>query len=435
MKLSLQSACSLLGLVAAVFPLGALAGPYSMGLDDPLNGYDAPIPGFVGPAGVGKARLYDGLDENLQPIYQNPENYVNPLFFGWASEVISYEPSAVVGLFNDPALGLGPVTGDLADVVALGDLNLSQIAAQAPPGSITLRFDQPIKNLSGVDFVVFENAFIAQTNTGGLGIGGTFVELAYVEVSANGVDFVRFPATSLNTASVGGYGSVDPTNIHNLAGKHVNVSGNSWGTPFDLEQVGLSQMVAIRLVDIPGNGAFLDAAHRPIHDGWPTFGSGGFDLDAVGSISTPMNFTDWPQLQQLDPAQRGPADDPDGDGIPNLLEYAFATLPWAADAALANPELTLDPDGTAFTFIRDERAADLVYEFQVSDDLSGNHWTTLATATAGSPLVPMEGVQTLEISEVSATAIRGVEVVRRVTVRDREGAASKRFYRVKISRL
>lgn len=420
-------------LLAALLPTCASAGPYSAGLDDPANLHDAPVPGFVGPDGIGKARLYVGPDDNGQPVYQNPANYVNPLFFGWASGVSSYQRTDSSASFNDPALALGPVTGDSFDVVSLGDLTAAQIAVGSPSGTITLRLEKPVRNLSGADFVIFENALVSQTNTGGAGIGGVFGELAYVEVSANGVDFIRFPATSLTAAAVGGYGSIDPTNVNNLAGKHVNASGNSWGTPFDLDQLGLSQIVAIRFVDIPGNGAFKDAANRPIFDGWLTFGSGGFDLEAVGSISTKMTFAEWPQLLLLDPSQCGEADDPDGDGLPNLLEYAFACLPWAADVAAVAPGLTFGPEGADFSFNRDERAADLVYEVQVSNNLADGSWTTLATGTAGAPLVPAQGHIPV-ISEVSASAVQGIGVIRRVTIRDREASGGKRFYRVKISR-
>lgn len=421
-------------MLAGLLPLPLLAGPYSAGLNDPANAYDAPVPGFVGPAGDGKARLYLGTDADGAPVYLNPENFVNPLFFGWAGEIADYSRSDTSLSFSDPALALGPVTGDNFDVVSLGDLTGPQISAGSPPGSITLRFAKPIRNLSGADFVVFENALVSQTNTGGAGIGGVFAELAYVEVSADGVNFVRFPSTSLTTTAPGGYGSIDPTNVTNLAGKHVNGSGESWGTPFDLGQLGLDEIVAIRLVDIPGNGAFQDSAGRPVFDAWLTFGSGGFDLEAIGAISTVMTFAEWPQLADLDPAQRGPADDPDADGLSNLLEYAFAGLPGTADAG--GPRISSGHDDTGnfreISFQRDERATDLTYEVQVSSDLQSESWQTIAISSGGSP-VAASGGHTLEISETSASPIAGVDVVRRVTVRDRE-AVTKRFYRVKVSR-
>ena len=69
--------------------------------------------------------------------------------------------------------------------------------------------------------------------------------------------------------------------------------------PFDLEnlvnepsvvagEIDLNQINFVRIVDIPGNGSFLDSEGRPIYDPWqtPIPGSGGFDLEAIGAINT-----------------------------------------------------------------------------------------------------------------------------------------------------
>ncbi|RYD32012.1 MAG: hypothetical protein EOP87_13630, partial [Verrucomicrobiaceae bacterium] len=206
---------------AVVFTAGvAQAGPYSAGLNDPTNVHDAPVPGFTGPHGAGKARIPDGNDG-----FQNPGNRVNPLFFAWASDYSDYLRSDSDTGFGDPSYALGPVTGDNFDVVSLGDLTAAQLTAGNAPGTITLRFAKPIRDLSGADFVIFENGFISAHNTGGTGIGGVFAELAYVEVSADGVNFHRFNPVSLTPSPVGGYGTINPTNVHNLAGKHANAYG------------------------------------------------------------------------------------------------------------------------------------------------------------------------------------------------------------------
>src|SRR5688572_23315057 len=131
-------------------PVIALAGPYSAGLDDP-SANDAPVPGFVGPHGEGAARLSDGFDGFI-----NEHNFVNPLFFGWATDWSDYLRSDAQGGFSNPALGLGPVTGDEFAVVALGDLSASQIANAQPPGRLTLQFTSalqthPLRDLPGAD--------------------------------------------------------------------------------------------------------------------------------------------------------------------------------------------------------------------------------------------------------------------------------------------
>ena len=54
-------------------------------------------------------------------------------------------------------------------------------------GSVTVGFAESVVDGPGVDLIVFENAFFT------LGTKNTFSEVAYVEVSSNGVDFLRFP--------------------------------------------------------------------------------------------------------------------------------------------------------------------------------------------------------------------------------------------------
>ena len=76
-----------------------------------------------------------------------------------------------------------------------------------------------------------------------------------------------------------------------------------------------------------------------------------------------------------------PAADPDGDGIPNLVEYAGDTL---AGSAASGPEsLRVVREGATVVaiFRRDPRATDLTVTLESSSALSG--WQPLATSTAG----------------------------------------------------
>jgi len=287
--------------LTAVLSGGAVAwaGPYSQAGNDPTNPFDPPIAGFVGPNGDGDATA---------------PNYVNPEFLGWASGFVDYLPASLGNdLINpgadwaQPSRALGPVTADQMDAVSLGELY--DPAAPPPPswvpdpdwigiddpGEITLTFDLPIRNGVGADLAVFENGF---TNDVG---GSFFAELAYVDVSSDGVNFARFAGDSQTPGPVGSFGSIDPTNVYNLAGKHSNGYTQSWGTPFDLGELadhalvvgGLLDLTAVqfvRIVDIPGNGAFADDDGDPIYDAWATLGSGGFDLQAVGVLNEVPDF-------------------------------------------------------------------------------------------------------------------------------------------------
>ena len=166
-----------------------------------------------------------------------------------------------------PENALGKAEGNSFDIVALGS-----------GGMLTLTFDSPIENGEGWDFAVFENSF-----------SDRYLELAYVEVSSNGIDYVRFDAISLTVDPVPGFGNIDPTDVDGLAGKY----RQAYGTPFDLEdlsdkpgvlsgEVDLSGISTVRIVDVVGDGSSLDSLGEIIYDPYPTTGSAGFDLDAVG---------------------------------------------------------------------------------------------------------------------------------------------------------
>ncbi len=189
----------------------------------------------------------------------------NTAFVQWASGHLNY----VVGTdtsanWRTPAKAYGPATTDVTHIVCLGD-----------SGQITIYFPQPVKDGPGADFAVFENSF-----------SDSYLELAFVEVSSDGVNFFRFPCASLTPGVVGETGGLDPTNLSGLAGKY----RGGFGTPFDLTGLPASPLLDkghipfIRLIDIKGNGSAKDSDDRPIYDPYPTSGSAGFDLDAIGVI-------------------------------------------------------------------------------------------------------------------------------------------------------
>lgn len=189
----------------------------------------------------------------------------DPRIVNWASSVVEYLPGDdLEAQWMDESEALGavepPESADVGSVVSLGR-----------GGSLTLAFGRPIIDGPGHDFAVFENAF-----------SGSFLELAFVEVSADGETFVRFPAVSLTGSDVGPFGLIDPTDVDGLAGKYPI----GQGVPFDLADLGAvapATVGFVRLVDVVG-GTSLDSRGEVIHDPFPTIGSAGFDLDGVGVI-------------------------------------------------------------------------------------------------------------------------------------------------------
>ncbi|MBN2275322.1 MAG: T9SS type A sorting domain-containing protein [Bacteroidales bacterium] len=165
-------------------------------------------------------------------------------------------------------------------------------------GEALLSFSESIADGEGPDFAVFENGFPAMEPP-----GQYFLELAFVEVSSDGNHFVRFPAFSNTPASpqVKTFDQLDPTLLHNLAGKYTV----NYGVPFDLDDlkdstgIDIHCITHIKIVDVVGmvhpDYARCDSRGLPVNDPWPTpFNSGGFDLDAMGIIHTRKDITNAP---------------------------------------------------------------------------------------------------------------------------------------------
>ncbi len=198
------------------------------------------------------------------------------LIIGWAKSC------TIVRGFQDvsvPSSGYANV-GDSSS--AVGAAGINGVVSLGDGGFSVLQFAMPIVDGSGSDFAVFENSF-----------DDTFLELAFVEVSSDGINFFKFPAIS-NTDTVTqtwSFGSTDATKINNLAGKY----RGEYGTPFDLADIpdnvllNKQSITHVKVIDVVGSiqnqYCTRDANLNKINDPWPTsFGSGGFDLDAVGVI-------------------------------------------------------------------------------------------------------------------------------------------------------
>ena len=186
------------------------------------------------------------------------------------------KPENGLASYGADSLALG-MPGGTYDVVSLGD-----------GGTATLTFGSPIYNGDGPDFAVFENGFANAVNPDTWAL-----ELGFVEVSSDGVNFFRFPAVTYvqTDEQLGNAGSIVPAQLHNFASKY----GAFYGTPFDLDEVednallDKNKVTHVRIVDVVGNidpeYATKDSEGHIINDPWPTaFASSGFDLDAVGVI-------------------------------------------------------------------------------------------------------------------------------------------------------
>ena len=231
----------------------------------------ATAPTEVGPSD----ETFDGIvgTEGCQGIHCQ-----DPAILGWATTCTiergrqDITTPGVFATYGTESDGVGAATESTADVVSLGDYGIA-----------VLTFDIPIQNGDGYDFAVFENS-----------LNDSFLEMAFVEVSSDGVNYFRFPAISNSDTieQVNNGGSVDASLIHNLAGKYKA----GWGTPFDLaelegtEGLDVNNITHIRLIDVVGciapRYATRDSRGHIINDPYPTpFHSSGFDLDGVAVMN------------------------------------------------------------------------------------------------------------------------------------------------------
>ncbi|HPQ42044.1 MAG TPA: hypothetical protein PLV45_16870 [bacterium] len=192
-------------------------------------------------------------------------------------------PDIVLG----PPEGAGTSAGSL-DVLSLGD-----------GGSITLEFtDNIVENGPGVDLIIFENAFYSAGNP-----ENVFCEVAFVEVSEDGITYYRFPndynpeGTPVNNpANWSGFAGVHPVLSHPGNGIDPTNPDLAGGDAFDLDEVGLDRIRFVRIIDThEGENAAVDDDGDTIYDpGYPGGDNAGFDLDAVAAVYSVELYTPTP---------------------------------------------------------------------------------------------------------------------------------------------
>lgn len=216
-----------------------------------------------------------------------------------ATHVISHSTNgdAGGGVFQ-PSNALGAPSGGGAGV------GTTHVHSLGVGGSLTLGFGVTIVDGPGEDLVVAENPFYQA----GLS-WRTFAEVAFVEVSTDGVTFARFPAKYLGPATAPGpFGSVIVGGFDNLAGSTPVFATSSadaasvaagGGDAFDLADlandpavlagtVDLQAIHEVRFVDVR-SGLDLDSRGVAILDS----GTGSADIDAVTVLNHTGNVDAW----------------------------------------------------------------------------------------------------------------------------------------------
>lgn len=161
--------------------------------------------------------------------------------------------------------------GKPSNAQGMPDSTTTKAVSLGEGGTALITFDRPIVDGYGADFAVFENAFAPE-----------FMELAFVEVSSDGVNFFRFPAISY----IPDENNIMPEFIYNLAGKYEV----GYGVPFDLADLPDDALLDkrnirfVKLVDVV-SGESVDSEGNVIYDAYSEGFSTGFDLTAVAILN------------------------------------------------------------------------------------------------------------------------------------------------------
>ena len=152
-----------------------------------------------------------------------------------------------------------------------------------------------------------------------------------------------------------------------------------------------------------------------------TVSDGSLTASSTFTLTVTPNFSSWISGYPGVGGLTGPADDPDADGLTNLLEYALGSNPNSGAPAptpqIANSKLQIN-------FTRSTAATDLVFVVKASSDLVT--WTDIARSQAGAAFAPLVGGVT--VNESGSGSLRNVEVIDSESLQ----TAPRRFLRLKV---
>lgn len=181
------------------------------------------------------------------------------------TDVVSFTPGACAGfgaakmpgVVQGPPEGAGDQMGSL-DVVSFG-----------VGGEMIVRFEEGIVDGPGPDFVVFENAFFAGGDPTKIA-----ADFAQIGVSEDGVVWHDFPCAPGTAPPFGTCAGWRPVYASSSNGISPFDPARAGGDPYDLADLGLSEIRYVRIQD-------------RATDGCPDGGkmtTAGFDLDAIAVI-------------------------------------------------------------------------------------------------------------------------------------------------------
>lgn len=161
------------------------------------------------------------------------------------------------------------------------------------------------------------------------------------------------------------------------------------------------------------------------------------NLDGTSADSAAVSATTWTASESWRMANFGSTantgnavdtEDPDKDGLNNLLEYALGTNP-NANAATAAPQVSTATGKLKITFTRNTAASDITLSVCAADDLEGP-WTPIATSVNGTAFIPVAADAV--VTETGDPPLKSVQVEDIHIIPD--PAYPRRFLRLEVVR-
>ena len=151
-----------------------------------------------------------------------------------------------------------------------------------------------------------------------------------------------------------------------------------------------------------------------------------FTLTVSDAPSGPSGYASWADGQftpgDVAGGLTGPTADFDGDGLLNLLEYAFGTNPKTADPSGIVADVTANK--MSISFPCNTACTDITYTVQSSSTLAG--WSDIAASTGGAVALPIGSLSTVSDS---GGGLRTVMVTDSADI----PAGGRRFLRIRVT--
>ncbi len=154
-----------------------------------------------------------------------------------------------------------------------------------------------------------------------------------------------------------------------------------------------------------------------------------YTVSIFGLLGGPRNAWKWAHFNSTNAAAAGNLADPDGDGLPNIWEYAFATDPNQADP---KNKISGQVSSNTFTvsFPRNLSATDLAWAVQQTGNVRSS-WTNIATYTSAAGWTTNKaGVNITESTASGSLPDQFVNVAISEVI---SGAPRNAFYRIVLS--